>query len=236
MANPTGTIACRLQMEGVASTAKKKLGKGWDVGGKKDAVVATITDVEPNGFRHPAEISGVKKVDQATAQIDVVFPETMHTNTLIKRSVRELGNLGIGVPAASQKGDNPIRGFTVSGPGPDICFAATVLTLMAERAKRKVTITDHALTWFDFKQAIGVNDATNRGDKNAAAIVAWGDRIQVAIKKAELEQLKEKREKKVAAKPKKVAKAKAAKAKAKKGASTKAKKGAALAPSGFEDE
>lgn len=231
------TLRVSLTAKGTVGAVQKHLGKDWEVKGAKksghvDAVLPLVEQTGKSPFSVPTALKGVGRVETDRVKFDVGFPDTPHTETLIRRAKRELEAIGI---------ENSKHNFFTNGEM-DAGNVATILMLLAERANRKVTITDHSLTWYDLKQALGLVDAIRRGDKMAMALGKWADDLHIKSKMAELE-AEEAKAAKPKAKAKKAAKPKAkAKAKSKKAAPAKAAKGkktptkASLAPSNFDEE
>jgi hypothetical protein len=224
-----GNCSVQITVKGTVAAAQKSLGADWTCKGSQRKGCATAI-TPPFGLTKDFGVNAAllakakkAKIDEHDAILIVEFPERPDTGTLIKRSVRELGKLGI--EPLEEDGD-----FRFTGDSGKLHLAAVVLLRMAMRAKRHVTITDHQLTWFDFAQAIGAEHAARKGNKDAKALMDWGNEVARAAAAAQAGELEAKRAAREAKRKESVAK------KTGKPAGKVKAKSASLTPGSFKDE
>lgn len=175
-------------------TVKAASASGWDA---SSGAVKGFVNAESKALDEPTalDMSAFKEV----GMVQVRFASATHQDVLVNRSTRELDRIGIIV---LDLGENEAV-FALEGVDPgDVPFAVTILRDMMDRAYRKVTHSDHQLSWYDLKQAIGLVWAVQGGDTAALEVMQWGDNRNQAARDKEKEELRAKKKAEAEAKAK----------------------------------
>ena len=161
--------AGKLQIHAVGKgTLKAAKAAGWSA----VAIAGQTGNIDINSPELD-DLDGLDVPLAAMGSAEITVGGGAHTETLVTRCTRELGRIGIVVlEAKNDEGATfGFMGVEVS----DLIPAAGLLLEMSRRTTKKVVASDHQLSWYDMKQTIGLVWASQGGDADAIALMAWGD-------------------------------------------------------------
>ena len=119
------------------------------------------------------------------ANVDIVAFD--NSDLLFGRCTRELGDLGVIYLGK----DGSVVKFDIGAiPLDEAPQALMFLLKLNDRAAKKVTASDHQLSWYDMKQAAGIVEGMKKGDAEAILVGSWADGRVGGVKKARAEEAK----------------------------------------------
>lgn len=137
-------------------------------------------------------------------KVVVDFKSAKAAGRMVNRCMAQFSRIGIIVPEErpwEQEGGKMI--FEITGmTGDEVYPLCWLLGGIADRAKKKMSYTQHGLTMFDIKQAVGLVWGVSQGDEECLAVSEWLDGHVGDAVADELEDRKAKQKKAKAAKAK----------------------------------